>query len=420
MALGKLFVAALLAEGSPTDLIKHGPLEHLFKAHELDVYQFVKNFVGQYHTMPKPETVLAHTGEELPEPKEPLSYYLDLLKLRYIELELKSAMKQAADKLGTDDKDPEAALKIIADAVMGLMIQKHRQLVVDFRDAYDLVVGEYLQQWTKDDDAGINLGWPTLDNNTGGLMPGDMVSLVGRPEKGKTMQMLYAARTPWQAGNRVLFVSMEMKPLAIHQRLSALHATIPMTKLKTGNLTTKARDKLKTVLTEVKGAKAPLWVVDGNFTATVEDIWVMSRQLKPDVIFVDGGYLLKHPTERDRFKRVAENADLIKQQLSDLAPVVCSWQFSRDAAKKKLKGKLAHQQQQAGLEDIGYTDAIGQVSSVVLALFEEESVETVGQRRIEIIKGRNGEKGRFRTRWDWIRMRFDELVDESVADLKFV
>ena len=111
---------------------------------------------------------------------------------------------------------------------------------------------------------------------------------------------------------------------------------------------------------------------------------------------------------------MAENADLIKQQLSDLAPTICSWQFARGVTKKAKKGA-----EQVELEDIGYTDAIGQVSSLVLGLLEETSATTMKRRRIEILKGRNGEAGHFVTHWDWKAMKFDEVVPETIEMLNF-
>jgi hypothetical protein len=41
-------------------------------------------------------------------------------------------------------------------------------------------------------------------------------------------------------------------------------------------------------------------------------------------------------------------------------------------------------------------------------------------RQFEILKGRNGEVGRFRTRWDWNLMSFEELIEEKVETLSFV
>jgi replicative DNA helicase len=228
----------------------------------------------------------------------------------------------------------------MAGTVMDLIAKKHRNLVVDFREAYHPIISAYSAKSNEDGHLRIRFGWPTLDNMTGGLVQGDMVSFVGRPQAGTTMQMLYAAHTPWQEQKRrVLLVSMEMKSIVIQQRLAALHAHISITRLKNGELSTNSFNKLKGGLTEVKGFEEPFWIVDGNFAATVDDVCALARQLKPDVIFIDGAYLLKHPRERDRYRRVAENADLIKQHLSDLAPTGCSWQFSRDAAKKsKTKG----------------------------------------------------------------------------------
>ena len=142
--------------------------------------------------------------------------------------------------------------------------------------------------------------------------------------------------------------------------------------LKNAALTTGQSTKAKKAMKALKGFKAPFWVVDGNFTATVEDIFVLARQLKPDGIWIDGAYLLKHPKERDRFKRVAENADMIKQNLSDICPVVCSWQFAKSAVKKNFK-----KGEKPGLEDIGYSDAIAQVSSLVMATLEEDRAKPI-------------------------------------------
>ena len=122
-----------------------------------------------------------------------------------------------------------------------------------------------------------------MDEMTGGLVVGDMVSLVGRPAKGKTWQMLYNAHHAWQRhGAAIMFVSMEMKVLPIEQRLAAMNAHVPAGQLKNALLSTNNLNKVKGALKEIKGFKAPFWVVDGNFTATVEDVYVLARQLKPD------------------------------------------------------------------------------------------------------------------------------------------
>lgn len=424
MALGHLFIAATVADKSVAQLLAHGPIEHLFKANEVDLYAFVREFVKQYGTTPSPDTIEAHTGETLPDPKEPASYYVDLMKIRHTELQVKRAMKQASDLLLPENKDPEQALRVLTTMVMELAARKNAKQVVDFRDAYDVIIADIVSKVHAPDTVGLHMGWPYLDTMTGGLVQGDIASFIGRPGAGKTWMMLYAALHGWRKeavlqpeaySQSRMFVSMEMAVLPIQQRLAAITTSISASQIKHGALSTKKFKQLKDGLLEIKGFGAPFYVVDGNLTATVEDIWMLARQLKPGAIFIDGAYLVKHPTERDRYRRVAENADLMKQELAALCPTVTSWQFAKSASKKNSK-----KGEKVGLEDIGYTDAIAQVSSLAVGLFQDESVETINQRKGEVLKGRNGETGSFNFRWHFDKMDFTEIVEEDISDLQFL
>ena len=176
---------------------------------------------------------------------------------------------------------------------------------------------------------------------------------------------------------------------------------------------TEEKKDYQKVLSELPGMTHPFWVVDGNLKATVSDVQALALQLKPGAIVLDGAYLMKHPTEKDRYRRVAENMDMIKMDLAPIAPTVCSWQFNRDA--KKLK-----QGEEPTLDHIGYSDTIGQHSSLVLGLFEEDSVETETRRKVSVLKGRNGEAGCFFTKWDFdMTCDFSEWKEEELEKLQF-
>lgn len=421
--MGKMFLSAVLAEGSVSSLLEYGKIDHLFKANEIAAYQFVREFVKEYSTLPTEETIEAHTGDTLVQHSEPAAYYADLMQLRHIELEMKKGMKAAGDLFLPENKDVMSALQVLTETIMGLAAQKSSKQIVDFRDAYDVLIPDYASKWTHEEHKGLMMGWPTLDKMTGGLVPGDVISMVGRPAAGKTWQLLYAAHHGWaKAAQKIdpesdqsrLFVSMEIGLIPIQQRLAAMQTHLPAHQLKTTSLSSKNLKKLKSGLAEIKGYGAPFWILDGNLASTVEDIWAICRQLKPAAIFIDGAYLVKHPTEKDRYRRVAENAELIKSELTPLAPTVCSWQFAKTAGKKNVK-----KGEKVTMDDIGYTDAIAQVSSLVLGLFEEDSVETLKQRKVEVLKGRSGETGSFTTAWDFQQMNFDEIVQQDVQDLQF-
>jgi replicative DNA helicase len=423
MSIGKMYLSAMLAEGSLLALTQLGKINHLFKANETPAYEFIREFVKLYHHLPTAETIENHTGETLVPHLEPAAYYFDLMETRHVEFTVKKALKDANDLLLPENKNPDAALKVLTAAAMQLIAQKTANTVVDFRQAYDAIMADYQSKWKDSDEQGLFFGWPYLDKMTGGLIRGDLISFVGRPGKGKTFQMLYGAHYGWnKAGKEVdpqhdqsrLFVSMEMSILAIEQRLAAMQTHVPGMKLKHAKLPTLALNHMRKGLMEIKGYGAPFYVVDGNLTSTVEDIHLLALQLKPAAIFIDGAYLVRHPFERDRYRRVAENCDLIKKLLCPLAPTAASWQFAKTAAKKA--GKKG---EKVELEDIGFTDAIAMNSSLVLGLFEDDTVATTKQRKVEVLKGRNGETGSFVTNWNFDNMNFSELTSVAVEELHF-
>lgn len=415
-------MSAILADGSVSSLLGFGSIEPLFKASEADAYNFIRAFVKEYQALPSEETIIAHTGVELMPHVEPAAYYFDLMQERHVESELRRAMKAAGDLFQPNNYDMSKALEIITETVMQLASTKSQKQMVDFRDAYEVIVAHYASTFSQETNSGLMMGWPTLDGMSGGFVKGDVLSFIGRPAAGKTWAMLRGAHYGWDHAKKStetnqsrLFVSMEIGLLPIQQRLASMQAHVSASKLKKGGLGTILWKQLKDGLAEISHHGNPFWVVDGNLAATVEEIYMLARQLNPGSIWIDGAYLVKHPTEKDRFRRVAENAELIKQELAPLAPTVCSWQFAKSASKKNVK-----KGEKVTVDDIGYTDAIAQVSSLVLGMFEEESVSTIKQRRLEVLKGRNGEVGSFITQWDFEHMNFDEIVEKDMSDLQFM
>ncbi|QIG66689.1 DNA helicase DnaB-like protein [Rhizobium phage RHph_TM16] len=425
--LGHQFLAACLTSGSTYDFLNHGEISHLFRINEKPAYEYVKEYVKKYGKLPSEGTVELHTKEELPAAPDATGYYFEEMVKRHTQQELNLTFQEASKFLQPGGNlDPHKALEITTAKVMELVTHKFGKQIVDFRDAYQMVWGDYVQQMTDDGNNRLFTGWPYLDDLSGGLAKGDTLAFVGRPAMGKTWQLLYLLMHGWkdklaedgeileQGQSRLLF-SMEMKPLPIAQRLTSMKLSMPYSDIDKGNLSNYGQKKLKEGLTEISGAGAPFWIVDGNLSATIEDMVMIARQLKPDAIGIDGAYLAKHPTIKDRYQRVAENADLIKQELAEIAPVAATWQFARD----KNKGGKKGEPQKKDLEDIGYSDAIGQVSSLVCGIMQKESVETVIQRVIDILKGRKGETGQFTTNWDFNKMDFSEYEEPTVEELNF-
>lgn len=394
----------------------------LFKESEGILYSFVLGHLQKFGKLPSPVTIEETSGLEdaLVEASEPPAYYLEGVERRFLQNSMKAFMNEAGSILKEADRDPLEAFDLLLNGVSGLNRHRNRNNLIDFRDAAEMVYDEYVKQKTMGDDYGLMFGWPSVDEMTGGLKPGDFASFVGRPASGKTFKLLYNALNAWGVNKTPLFISMEMNKTVIMQRMAAMQAHKPLTHLMKAEMTTKAFAGMMEILQKLKEKQEALWIVDGNLATTVDDIIMLTRQLKPSAIYVDGAYMLRHPNPRtNRFERQTENAEWLKQRVaSDLGiPVVASYQFGKEMAKKKKAGGPAVK---AGLEDIYGSDAIAQLSTMVFGLLQEDSVETQKEREVEILKGRNGETGRFKINWDFQGMNFTEKEEsEEGEDLQF-
>jgi replicative DNA helicase len=390
----------------------------LFKPYEQPMYDWVAQHLKQFHVLPQLETLHAQFPDLAPvEIPEPSKYYLALLEQQYFYDVLNKANVDSQTLLKHAPNAHEQSVEILRKAIRTITEQKYRLRIVDVgKEGASLVMQAYYQSTLSESIA--MFGWPYLDTQSGGIMPGDVISFVGRPAVGKTWLTLWTALHNWtERKMNVLYVSMEMMVLPIIQRITALYTHQNIKQLKMSGFSSSTLTKFGAGLKGLTFEKAKLYVVDGNLTSNVEDLFALAEMLECRIVMIDGAYLLRHNNSRlDRYTRAAENVELIKRACTDQEMIsVCSWQFNREASKKQKKNKG----EQGDLEDIGYSDAIGQISSIALSLFQEDSVETMKSRKVQVMKGRNGEVGQFSIAWDFILMTFHQ-TDPPLEPTKVV
>lgn len=409
-------MSASVVAGDVEAYLRLGELKHLFAEAEEQAFRVVDRHVERYGKLPGRGVVERELRARLPKATEPAAYYHDRLVDRFLRRGIRRVVDSANEFMVGEERDARRALGILLDGLLDLDQGSHGQDIVDFRSGGVEAVYRSYEAMRRGATLGIPLGWPTVDEENGGAQRGDLVSFVGRPEMGKTWLMLWMAQHAWRTSKkRVLFCTIEMKPLTVYRRIASICTGIPYRSVKGGHFARHLPDSRQRTPEDYRRAlqaltkeDQPLWVMDSKMAGTVADLHRACRQLRPDVVFVDGAYLLRHPDARlGRYQKVAENIDLLKGRLAielDL-PTVCSFQFGREAEAKIKKG------QRPGLEDIAHSDAIGQHSSIVMGLFQEESPENLVRRRVDILKGREGEEGEFYIDWDFRSMRFGEAEE---------
>ena len=383
----------------------------LFKPYEMAMYDWVAGHMAEFHALPQLDTLQATFPDVAAvDTPEPSNYYVAKLESRYFYDVISKANLDSQSILKEDQDASDKALETLRAASNAVVLQKYRLQILDVgKEAATLVLGAYHNL-----NPTVNLGvfgWPYLDHQTKGVQPGEVVSFCGRPAIGKTWLTLWTALKNWVKGENVLFVSMEMLTLPVAQRIVSLYTHTGIGQLKDSAFASPTYDKFKNSLKGMVIEKSKFYVIDGNLAASVEDIFDLADILGCFVVVIDGGYLVRHRNHRlDRYTRAAENVELMKRRTSDDHKITfASWQFSRKASEKQKKAKGKGMDEDTGLEDIGYSDAIGQISSIVLGMFEDDNVETIKKRLIRVLKGRNGEIGEFSIAWNFLNMSFDQV-----------
>jgi hypothetical protein len=389
---------------------------------ELALLEFTRKHYDECHTLPTIQTLETKFPEikEIDVP-EPSIYYVKQMEKRFGYDLLSKATAESRDILKKDDEAVENAWKILRDAQNTWTQQKYRHKILDVNvDLPELLLTQYHGNLLGSDMAPAFFGWPYLDD-LGGIAPAEVVSFVGRPATGKSYKMLYCALHNWSKRHEnVLFVSMEMGHLLIGQRVGAMYTNTPVKQLMAGGFSSQTFLMFAEKITDIKKEPAKFYVIDGNLAASVDDIYNLALLLKCRIVFIDGAYMLRHPNPRlDRYTKVAENIEWIKRVSSDNKFITfCSWQFAKTAVtKKKQKGA------KEGLEDIGYSDAIGQISALVIGIMQEEGVETIMKRKLELLKGRNGEIGSWEINWNFMEMDFQQVdvnTQKTSDELQYV
>jgi replicative DNA helicase len=232
---------------------------------------------------------------------------------------------------------------------------------------------EYLEKVAKrkDNKLGI-LGIPTpfkTVNRLGvGFMPGELYSLFARPTVGKSFICIKCAAIAVQRGYKVLLVSTEMPVSAMALRMDAFLGRLKgykfsLHKLRRGDEGIDV-DKYREYLDSL-GENNMIFPHHLGFDAlSVESIRNLVRKYTPDIVIVDGVYLL---SDQDSKAKWEQNDNLFKG-LKNIAmaydiPVFCTTQAGRDASNLFKPPKL---------NQVANGDALLRASDMALAMCKVE------------------------------------------------
>ena len=335
-------------------------------------------------TLASVQTML-ELGFRLPQAAEPPGYYMGRLNARAVYNTILTEQPELAEAMR--NRDASAAAEVVQRMARMTLALGVTQDTTGLVEEFDRVWEDFQAAAQNPGIQGVTLGWSYLDQITGGLEPGDVGVLVGRPGMGKSWLMAHASYMAWQAGHSVLFVTNEMTSRQIARRLMGILAGVNPNLIRRGQLSQWARDIVVQRVDEARTG-APFHLISGNFKKTVPAVDAAIQQFTPDIVYIDASYLMRpegNSSGKARWELLAD----VGRGIKDMAqarnrPILHSVQFNREAAKLRQGAR-----QDTSM--IGGTDEVGQIASLVIGIGKGPANREETQRTLSLVKVRESE-----------------------------
>ncbi|CAB4152470.1 DnaB Replicative DNA helicase [uncultured Caudovirales phage] len=365
------------------------------------VWKFIRQHFSKYSEVPTAVTVKDNFPTyRLLNVDDSIEYLLDQLveyRRRQKAIEI---VQDAADAISSGDhliaiEAMSAGIAKIMDEGVG---QSHDiDLSKDPMSRYD----EYEAVKTRPNGLiGMATGFSLIDQATAGLQPGQLIVIIAPPKTGKSVVALQTAVNLHEDGFVPMFQSFEMSSREQQTRHDAMRANISHARLTRGALKTDEEARYAKSLKRMENMHN-FFLTDGVSSATLSGLQAKIEKLQPDVVFVDGVYLMTDEVTGElgisflALTNITRGLKRLAQKVQK--PIVVTTQV----LESKMKGG------RVSASSIGYSSSFFQDADVILAL-ERQDAEDDSSRLFRIEASRNCGKVEVELLWDWENGKFQE------------
>ena len=330
-------------------------------------------------------------------------YYADIIKndsiLRQI---IEASQKTITEAFETSDAAAvlASAEKVIFDIAQTRRTNDLEHIKKGVTEAIDMMEKVSIDP---NANAGIKVGFPTLDKYTNGFKPGELIIIAARPGIGKTtLAVNFAINAAIKYNKSVAMFDLEMSSLQVAQRYICATGRVPMDIVKGG---TKDQNAWATLFETKKILENTNIYIDDTTTITPAEILSKCRRLKAqsglDMVIIDYLQLMKSERQSKDGNRQQEVADLtrsIKLAARELGvPILLLSQLNRESEKRADKTPQ--------LSDLRESGSIEQDADIVMFIADiaGEDAKDDGDDALDyslvIAKHRNGMRGTIPIKW---------------------
>lgn len=266
--------------------------------------------------------------------------------------------------------------------------------------------------------SGESTGFTDLDKLTGGVNPGDLIVVAGRPSMGKTLLALNIAEHFSLGADQpmpVVFFSLEMPGHSLVMRMLSSLSRIDQTRIRNGNLKDNDWPRISSAMSMLSNCKL---FIDDSPMVTPTDIRSRVRRLKrkhPDLGLIVVDYLQLMSSGHNSENRTNEISE-ISRTLKLIAkeqqvPIIALSQLNRSLEQRQNKRPI--------MSDLRESGAIEQDADQILFIYRDEVYDEnspdKGIAEIIVGKNRNGPIGKIKLTFLGQYATFENHIQETAA-----
>ena len=367
---------------------------------EVPTYRVIKQKFPNYEL----ETHIVDS-QEVVGTEETLLYWCSELRTKAKHNRMADIVENVAEKLDNGESEEEYAL--LKKGVWKIEDEIVESDSVDItKDTEDRKLA-YLERKKNKGMMGIPTGIPHLDFMLKGLIKETLTTLIATTGVGKTWFLILVGAYAQLNGYKVVCFITEMSADLMRDRFEAMlfgmmYGDFNYSRFKSGDLHTDQEAMYFEFLEDDLPRLEPLVLETATGVSSVVSV---IEQEKPDLVLVDGAYLMEDEQgAKDDWLRVTHiTRDLKKIAKNWHIPILINTQADQNTSKKSGPG----------LGDIKYSQAIGQDSDNILALFRDEVMINDKEMGVKVLKQREGVLGKVIINWNFDKMNFKSIYSES-------
>lgn len=273
---------------------------------------------------------------------------------------------------------------------------------------------------------GKTIGLPTMttdfDRMTGGLRPGQMVVVAGRPSMGKSALSVQWATSMAEAGYPVAVFSLEMTGVDLASRMICTEMPLDLKRVRDGFMGKTEMQRMPIAASKIGGL--PIYI-DETPSLNIFDFRGRARRavVKHGVkcIVVDYLQLMRSTSKRaqeNRAHEVAEISMALKATAKELGvPVIAATQLGRNAEERSAP-KLADLRESGQIEQDA--DIVVMLHRPKKGLKDKDTGESLDDGSVELIvaKQRNGPVGTVNLKFEAEYTRFNNTTETLYTNNK--